>query len=222
MAGTPKINIDYLSTGSTFCQYNFQVYEVSPGGVLNFVNRLNYTDRNYSANTRRTKYFDGQAHAHVFKAGNKIRVVLTNLDTAPIDFSFLGTNPFVLPVIVNSTNYLYLGTGSYIDIPLVGSSSFANEYNKNINLPYQFSLKQNYPNPFNPSTLIEYSIASSGNVELKVYDILGREVKTLVNNFMQPGSYNVSFDASALSSGVYFYKIVSGNYTAVRRMVLVK
>jgi predicted acyl esterase len=222
MLGIPKINLDYLSTAGTFCQFNFQIYEVTPSGSLNFVNRINYTDRNYTANSRRVRNFQGQAHAHTFKAGNKIRVVLTNLDTAPIDTSFLGSNPFVLPVLNNGTNNVFLSTSSYIDLPMVAPVAEASNKGNLNNSPQQYTLNQNYPNPFNPSTSITYSIASAGMVELKVYDILGREVKTLVNEFKAPGSYSINFDASGFASGVYFYKIISGNFNAVKRMILVK
>ena len=85
-----------------------------------------------------------------------------------------------------------------------------------------YELKQNYPNPFNPVTNIQYQIVNQGMVSLKVYDMLGREVKTLVNEIKSPGKYIVSFDASSLSSGVYFYKISAGEFSDVKRMVLIK
>lgn len=85
-----------------------------------------------------------------------------------------------------------------------------------------FQLSQNYPNPFNPTTSIEYQVASSGLVSLKVYDVLGREVKKLVNEVKTPGSYSVTFDASNLSSGIYFYTITSGSFTQTRKMILMK
>jgi photosystem II stability/assembly factor-like uncharacterized protein len=80
----------------------------------------------------------------------------------------------------------------------------------------------NYPNPFNPSTSIKYQIQNSGLVTLKVYDIVGKEVATLVNEIKQPGSYDVRFDARSLSSGAYFYKLITGNFTETKRMLLVK
>jgi hypothetical protein len=88
--------------------------------------------------------------------------------------------------------------------------------------PADFSLSQNYPNPFNPTTTIGYSIQSRGNVTLKVYDVLGREVKTLVNELQNPGFHTVNLDGGNLPSGVYFYRIVAGGYTSVRKMLLLK
>ena len=94
--------------------------------------------------------------------------------------------------------------------------------NNNIAPPKQYELDQNYPNPFNPATIISYQIPVSGIVTLKVYDVLGREVKTLVNAFKSQGKYSVSFNANNLSSGVYFYQLESGNYTSIKKMVLLK
>lgn len=85
-----------------------------------------------------------------------------------------------------------------------------------------YNLSQNYPNPFNPTTKIDFTIPNNEFVSIKVFDVLGKEVATLVNKKMDKGSYSVSFNASKLTSGVYFYKIVSGNFSSVKRMMLVK
>ena len=85
-----------------------------------------------------------------------------------------------------------------------------------------YELKQNFPNPFNPVTNIQYQIVNQGMVTLKVYDMLGREVKVLVNEIKSPGKYVVSFDATGLSSGVYFYKMTSGDFSETKKFVLVK
>ncbi len=88
--------------------------------------------------------------------------------------------------------------------------------------PNTFSLEQNYPNPFNPSTTIKYAIGSKQFVSLKLYDVLGKEVATLVNEELEAGTQEVTFDASNLPSGTYFYKINSGSYTETRKMMLLK
>jgi len=88
--------------------------------------------------------------------------------------------------------------------------------------PVNYELAQNYPNPFNPVTLINYSVRFRENVELKVYNILGREIRTLVNEVNEPGQYNISFDAADLPSGVYFYQVKAGSFTAVKKMILLK
>ncbi len=88
--------------------------------------------------------------------------------------------------------------------------------------PIKYELSQNYPNPFNPVTKINYSVAKQGLVTLIIYDILGKEIKTLVNEVKSPGAYIVDFNGSNLASGVYFYKIQSGDFMQVKRMVLIK
>ena len=90
------------------------------------------------------------------------------------------------------------------------------------NLPKAFALYQNYPNPFNPSTTIHYEIPNSGLVTLKIYDVLGRESATLVNEYKTIGKYDVKFNAANLSSGVYFYQLREGNFTAVKKLLLLK
>ena len=100
------------------------------------------------------------------------------------------------------------GTGSSIEL----SDEIVTDY----------KIQQNYPNPFNPTTKIEYAIPQSGMVNLKVYDVLGNEVYALVNQFQNVGSFIVSFDASKLVSGIYFYKLQSGNFVQTKKMLLVK
>jgi hypothetical protein len=89
-------------------------------------------------------------------------------------------------------------------------------------VPTNYDLKQNYPNPFNPVTKIEYQISKPGNVKISVYDISGKEIKILINEIHTPGVYQVNFDGTNLSSGVYFYELTAGDFTAVKRMVLIK
>ena len=91
-----------------------------------------------------------------------------------------------------------------------------------VGIPLQSDLLQNYPNPFNPKTKIDYSIASDGNVAIVVYDITGREVKQIVNEFRTAGYYTSEFDASSLASGIYFYRITAPGFTQVKKMLVVK
>ena len=83
-------------------------------------------------------------------------------------------------------------------------------------------MKQNFPNPFNPVTNLEFGISDLGFVSLKVYDLLGKEVVTLVNEKQSPGTYQVEFDAGSLTSGVYFYRLTAGDFSDTKRMMLVK
>jgi hypothetical protein len=86
----------------------------------------------------------------------------------------------------------------------------------------EYALAQNYPNPFNPTTTIKYQIPNAGYVSLKIYDVLGAEVMTLVNTTQAKGRYEVNFDASQLASGVYIYRIQSNDYVASKKMMLLK
>jgi photosystem II stability/assembly factor-like uncharacterized protein len=89
-------------------------------------------------------------------------------------------------------------------------------------LPKSFALEQNYPNPFNPSASIKYQIPSTDHVTLKVYDLLGREVATLVNEVKQPGTYSVQWDATNVASGIYFYRLQAGDFTQTRKLILLR
>ena len=89
-------------------------------------------------------------------------------------------------------------------------------------IPVNYSLSQNYPNPFNPVTNLEFGITNLEFVRLKIYDNLGKEIATLVNQNLKPGSYKYNFDASGLTSGIYFYKLETDNFSATRKMLLVK
>jgi Secretion system C-terminal sorting domain len=99
-------------------------------------------------------------------------------------------------------------------------------YNTHNNLPNDFALYNNYPNPFNPSTTIDYSIKQDGLVSLKIYDILGSEVVSLVNENQVAGNYSVQFDASSaaggLPSGIYIYRLTSRQFTSSKKLILLK
>ncbi|GAB4300411.1 MAG: hypothetical protein Kow0098_27740 [Ignavibacteriaceae bacterium] len=103
-----------------------------------------------------------------------------------------------------------------------GSFEYSDEIEVEVAGPKVYSLSQNYPNPFNPSTLIKYSIPKDGFVSLTVYNTVGEKVATLINQEMKAGEYEVNFDASSLSSGVYFYRLNSGEFTSVKKMLLMR
>ncbi|RJQ59159.1 MAG: T9SS C-terminal target domain-containing protein [Stygiobacter sp.] len=106
------------------------------------------------------------------------------------------------------------------------SLGIATDIQKEEGIPTTYSLQQNYPNPFNPSTSIKFSIPKAGNVKLTVYDILGKEVSTLVNNFLNAGEYNFQFNASSanggLASGIYLYRLETNNFVKTNKMLLMK
>jgi len=130
-----------------------------------------------------------------------------------VDLSLLGIDPFTIP-----------GLETKLTDEIV--VSVQNEET----IPNAFSLEQNYPNPFNPSTKIRFTIPSviasaakqSQFVSLKVYDVLGNEVTTLVNEDKPAGNYEVNFDARGLTSGIYFYKLSAGSFSQTKKMLLIK
>jgi hypothetical protein len=118
-----------------------------------------------------------------------------------------------------SRDSIFAGTSSGI---WVTGSPTEVKVEREISVPLTFTLKQNYPNPFNPSTIIKYQIPKDGLVTLKVYDVLGEEVKTLVNEYKNIGRYEVKFDASELASGMYIYQLKSGEFISSKKMMVIK
>ncbi len=130
------------------------------------------------------------------------------------------TNMSVRSLAVSGTK-LFAGTDGGIWMRPLSEMVTAVE-NVKAGIPKEFSLKQNYPNPFNPSTTIEYSIPKSGSVSIKVCDILGREVATLVDANKPAGIYRVTWNASGMSSGVYFYRSQAGKFSETKKLVLLR
>lgn len=104
----------------------------------------------------------------------------------------------------------------------VYSTSLLTDVDDAVSTPNDYALSQNYPNPFNPTTTIQFNLQKESFVQLKVFDAIGREVKTLVNEERPAGSYSIKFDAAKLSSGIYYYRIATGKYTETKKMILLK
>jgi hypothetical protein len=119
----------------------------------------------------------------------------------------------------SSSKYFYTQLAVILGKTTASATGIAEEKGA---VPTEMKLQQNYPNPFNPSTNIEYRISKSGIVTLKVFDVLGREVVTLVNAELQPGVYQATFDGAHLASGVYLYQLRAGDFVQTRRMALAK
>ncbi|MBK9097716.1 MAG: T9SS type A sorting domain-containing protein [bacterium] len=126
--------------------------------------------------------------------------------------------------------YSYVDTkleeGSYTyrlkQLDFDGTYTYSSEVSVEVEIPLEYTLEQNYPNPFNPATTIKYAIAEDGFVKLAVYNMLGEEVATIVNNIQKAGRYEVNFNASGLSSGVYVYRIETTNFTSSKKLMLMK
>jgi hypothetical protein len=180
-------------------------------------------------------YSAGSEHDRLNVSGNAslsgmLNVKLVNGFTPAIGDSFLvltyGSRTGSFSSIVDSSivtgaqwNTIYTNGGLYIK--LIDSPTII-EGTEDENLPTEFTLDQNYPNPFNPVTTMQYSIPQRSNVILKVYDVLGNEVATLVNEEKPAGSYEVEFSAAGLSSGIYFYQLQAVNFVETKKMILLR
>jgi ligand-binding sensor domain-containing protein len=130
------------------------------------------------------------------------------------------TNPHVRSLGINIDGIIFAGTYDGGIFRSIESTTAIEDYNHEI-VP-TFVLEQNYPNPFNPVTNIGFRIADRGFVSLKVYDVTGREIVTLVAENLIPGDYQYRWDAEKFASGLYFYKITAGSFTKTRKMILIK
>ena len=198
----PNIEPDFIGTGH---------YNIYRGATYSCDNEPTYTYLN-NVSSNITEYTDNQVLLYTGRIGGlncgNQRVTYSYKITA-VDATSLES--------IKSDRDLIMG---YMDPCLIlGGSDSPTSNNE---APKDYSLSQNYPNPFNPATNISYSLPYDGFVSLIIYDMSGREIQTLVNEFKQTGKYIVSFNASQLSSGVYFYKIKSGSFEQVRRMILLK
>ncbi len=103
-----------------------------------------------------------------------------------------------------------------------GSYKYSNEVEVNFSAPFKYELNQNYPNPFNPSTVIRYTLSNGGKTTLKIYNLLGQEIAALVDEVQSAGEHKVKWNASGMASGVYLYKLASGNFSEIRKMILLR
>jgi hypothetical protein len=175
------------------------------GGMMNFNSNINYnlhfTNQQIngfdsSPKNVAAKYWDSQT-----SSWKKVSNAIVNIDDGTVNFNMSLVS-----------NYVILTSTVITSVEQENSSIIVDD----------FRLGQNYPNPFNPSTTINYTLPKNGDVTLKVFDVLGREVKMLVNQTQQAGNYNVSFNASDLPSGIYFYELNSNNFVQVKKMMLLK
>ncbi len=227
--GAPKMKL-YVRCGGDKFPIHAQIYELDGSGNRYFVNRINYTARNWQPGASGVLDVEGIPHAHKFTRGNRIRIELTNIDVT--NRLLLGSYPFVVPMFEQASVTIAMDAGhqSYIELPLIGRPTSVSA--AVLDVPSSTALFQNYPNPFNPRTNFEFRIADfsaagrsasgGGFVSLKVIDVLGREVKTLVEEYKQPGMYTVSWDATDAASGIYFYRLQAGKFVQSKKMVVIR
>ena len=144
----------------------------------------------------------------------------TPLDIATINFTKIKSDDInVQPVIMQ---FFSPSSATMWKVGTWNDKSITTSVNQNKNTPSKFEILQNYPNPFNPSTTIKYHIPEAGMVTIKVYNILGQEVATLVNEMKNSGSYEVNFNANNLASGTYVYRLQAGAFVQSKKMLLLK
>jgi hypothetical protein len=172
-----------------------------------------------------------------------VRIVLFQKGKVVDYFTFINGittstwNSFILPLTYSSADSATLYFAAfYPNGPTTGPKGNSVLYIDNLNfdnlitsvllssseLPSKFNLAQNYPNPFNPSTTISFSLPSKSFVSLKIFDVVGREVKTLVSQELSAGNYKQQWNANGMPSGVYFYRLQSGSFTETKKLILLK
>jgi predicted acyl esterase len=207
LIGSPRLHLRYSSTADV-CQYNFQIWEVKPTNEAHLVSRINFTNRHYKVGRISDTLITGIPHAHIFFKGDRIRVVVTNLDTNPDD-RFLLTNPHVLPILKNAVNTIFLGDPSPTSLELPMRELAITDASPAQALAQGISLDQNYPNPFTGTTTVPFHLSKTSHVKMTVYDLLGRAVLTPLEETLASGQQlvTISFAAHNLPSGSYIVTI---------------
>jgi len=194
--------------------------------------RAKITGTRFNDETVSTVYGNITAKKFVTAYGLYLHVIIIDI---PIivrpDTTWLAQNMWMIKKVTPTVNINLSNFGIPVNIPIPGNMyelSLPPTGIRNISseIPDNFNLSQNFPNPFNPVTKIKFDLPLRRGVEgmttLKIYDILGKEIQTLINEQLQPGSYEVTFDGGSLSSGVYFYKLEAGSFSKVLKMTLIK
>ena len=237
--GYTGINLSYESNFSG--KWGIYEYDYGSSGqpttllqstVFNYRNLRNYL---YPVITNSPSYFSSMLTAYIVQRPLVTKLMSTVYLNPPMDSITIGDS--VSTTVMTQSSGLFRNMSSLVRVWMVFSKDSAGYstldargkliaiggVTKSGNeVPLSYSLGQNYPNPFNSSSKLKFEIANLRDVKIIVYDIMGREVKTLVNERLQPGTYEVTFDSSMLSSGVYFYRLVAGEFSETKRMLLIK
>jgi subtilisin-like proprotein convertase family protein len=193
---------------------DLDIYLIGPNGYQVELS----TDNGGSGDNYTNTIFDDEASLSItqgsppFTGSFRPEQPLSNLDNIPV------TGNWILKVYDDGSG----DQGQLVSWCVTAQHSIVSSVTGNNSNPSKYSLYQNYPNPFNPKTKIRFDLPKNSKVKLTVFDILGREVTTLINNVLEVGSHEVILDGSNLTSGVYFYEIVAGDYREMKKMVLLK
>jgi len=221
-----NINFVNASTG-WLTGYNGVIFKTTNGGVPLSAPQLIYPTNNLTIHTTKP----GLTFTSVPGALSYFLQISTNSNfTTLTDFTYLTTNQYTVPAgKLTGGNTYYWRVKSIAGIVESQWSAIWSFYvhpdaiiNTGTEIPKEYTLEQNYPNPFNPSTKITYSIPRASDVKITVFNLLGQEIKTLVNETKEAGIHEINFNAQNLNSGVYLYKIEAGSYIQTRKMTLIK
>jgi uncharacterized delta-60 repeat protein len=224
-------------TGRSFefsSDYDFVTIKYNSSGVQQWLQR--YTGNTSYATDDVAYEVALDAAGNVYVTGSKsggggyatIRYSPSGVQQWIMTYRGPGNNSDVaISVKVSTTGKVYVtgmstGIGTMYDYATIQYSQSVGIKKISDIVPTKYSLSQNYPNPFNPTTKLKFDIARLSDTKIVVYNIMGREVQTLVNESLQPGTYEISFDGSELSSGVYFYRIITNDFVGTKRMSLIK
>jgi len=156
---------------------------------------------------------------NVEKRGDGAKELEINSASYPVTLTISGGDVRVKDLVTGQIINQILKKGEKL---IITNRSIERLSIEEMDIPTEFNLFQNYPNPFNPTTKIEYWIPAAGKVTLKIYDILGREIEKLVDQVQEAGQYEIKWNASRYSSGVYFYNILAGSNHSVKKMLMIK
>jgi predicted acyl esterase len=215
----PSVQL-HVTSPDSMLQVHVRFFDVhnDPGGeVWDFMSRANAAIRANAPGSARVVAVDGRALSHIVTAGHRIGIEITSLD-------MLDSNSAAIIPFFRSTGCTLISTAvtpSFIEVPVVGWMPTGTGKG-DPDMPSAALLEQNYPNPFNPTTSIKFKVPGSTVVTLRVFDVLGREVATLLNEEKSAGVYTVQWDAGGISGGVYFCRLQTATVTQTRRMVLVR
>ncbi len=200
-----------FSSGSLFCCGVTGVLKSSDRGIT-WHSVLRGIEALSLVANRNGDLFAGTHGAGVFRSTNA-GLTWDSLNTGLVDRN-------VWSLAIDSAGLLYAGAESGLVHRSVQSTTSVHIADDR--LPHHFSLRQNYPNPFNPTTVISYELPVSSRVTLKIFNVLGQKVATLVNGEMKAGSHQAQWDARGLASGVYLYQLRSGNFLETRKLILLR
>ncbi len=223
----PKLERYYqynrLDTNNFYIRYNDNSFSNLEVKYFKKDAKLNESWTNIFSGYKRTAYYRIIDTGTTVWNGNYTKVKLLEVtDSALVDQWQYWSDDFGLLQVMDfegASNYL---VACVINGKVYGDTTFTDVKEIKNNIPSEFHLFQNYPNPFNPSTKINFDIPNTSFVTLKVYDITGKEIKTLINEEMRPGSYSADFNGNGLSSGIYIYVLKTPKCLAANKMTLLK